>query len=305
MMTSIVQQLQESALDETSSAPDLLRKAKIAAVKLGLTEAVKWIDLELNGYSGTDEEIPPYRILNGQPKAQNMYTGRWMAILFPHNNDIQDMISRIPVPDPISGLEHLLETKGDIFLPYPPSVIAILSKELNAELTQMGIFISRQAFVGILGAVRNRVLDWALQLEQIGIRGDGLSFSNREKQIAHNPHVTYQINHIGNFSGNIGSVSDHATVIGRARVTVPRDDLRELLEQIKSLKHEMGLEASKVAELEEHLAALEGELDGSEPDPNTVRRLLTSIKIVAENAAGNLISTGVVAWATRICSSLG
>jgi hypothetical protein len=52
MTTSLILQIQEAALDSKSSVTDALRKAKIACVKLGLTEFGNWVDLELTGYIG-------------------------------------------------------------------------------------------------------------------------------------------------------------------------------------------------------------------------------------------------------------
>jgi hypothetical protein len=70
MTTPLIVQIQETALDSKSSVTDALRKAKIACVKLGLTEFGNWVDLELNGYIGKNvDELPEYRKLHGIPKA--------------------------------------------------------------------------------------------------------------------------------------------------------------------------------------------------------------------------------------------
>jgi hypothetical protein len=57
--------------------------AKIAATKLNLTDALIWIDKELNGYGDlTVEDLPPYRRPMGIPQGYNPVHG-WQPIHFP------------------------------------------------------------------------------------------------------------------------------------------------------------------------------------------------------------------------------
>ncbi len=60
MSTPLILQIQQAAPDSKSSVTDALRRAKIACVKLELTEFGNWVDLELNGYMDKKvEETPP------------------------------------------------------------------------------------------------------------------------------------------------------------------------------------------------------------------------------------------------------
>lgn len=60
----------------------LLRKAKIASTKLGLTDFEKWLELELNGYMEMSvSELPAYHVLYGVPQAYSPYQG-WKPIIF-------------------------------------------------------------------------------------------------------------------------------------------------------------------------------------------------------------------------------
>ncbi len=57
-VTDLVSELQAKALDPTTSVTDLLRIAKVVAVKLSLDEFLLWINSELGGYK--DLELPAY-----------------------------------------------------------------------------------------------------------------------------------------------------------------------------------------------------------------------------------------------------
>ena len=85
-MSSLVQQLQQDALDQNVPVADLLRKAKFVATKLAVEEEIEWIESELNGYSNQDE-TPPYRRMMGVPKALNTTQG-CLPIYFTNNDEI-------------------------------------------------------------------------------------------------------------------------------------------------------------------------------------------------------------------------
>ncbi len=71
-MASLVQELQRLASSSTSALPELLRKAKLVAFKLGLDDFQKWIDFELEGYKDI-KDIPLYRIVHCELRADEAH----------------------------------------------------------------------------------------------------------------------------------------------------------------------------------------------------------------------------------------
>lgn len=57
-----------------------------------------------------------------------------------------------------------------------------------------------------LQAIRDRLLDWALDLEKRGITGEDMNFDEKEKQAAASQ--TFNIGNIGNFSGVLGNATN-------------------------------------------------------------------------------------------------
>lgn len=79
MVQSLIEQLQLGAVDGTAPITDLLRRAKLAAVKLKTQDFATWVDLEITGY--TDQPaVPDYRLVRGILKFLNPYHG-WQPIL--------------------------------------------------------------------------------------------------------------------------------------------------------------------------------------------------------------------------------
>lgn len=61
-MPGLVLELQRAAMDKVTPVGELLRMAKVIAVKLQLPEAMSWIDSELKGYQDPTT-APQYRFV--------------------------------------------------------------------------------------------------------------------------------------------------------------------------------------------------------------------------------------------------
>ena len=186
-MSSLVLELQKDALDPSVKVSDLLRKALVVATKLNLSEFKNWIDNELGGYHGDDgSTITQYRHLNlkGELKATHPHFGFIpYTVTHPESNRA---LSRRPLKQSIGKLEFLSE-KNDpdstLIMPFPQEVLNELDKgQGNLELGIVPVLVMDRARVkGVVDAVRNTILNWSLKLEQDGILGNELSFSNEEK----------------------------------------------------------------------------------------------------------------------------
>jgi hypothetical protein len=181
-MSSLVLELQRDALDASVTVLALLRKALVVARKLNIQEFQHWIQSELDGYSG-GSELPQYRFMYGELKAHNPYHG-WIPIIIPP--EIHEFISKRPVHQPISQIESLIENTKNAnssLVTMPPGLDNLL-RSYDYIPYEMAIHIDPSQAHGVLEAVRNVVLNWSLKLEEDGILGEGVTFSQEEKQIA-------------------------------------------------------------------------------------------------------------------------
>ena len=194
----IVIELQREALDENISIESLMRKAYLVAKKLGLKEFEKWINQEQNGY---DEQIPEYRNIVGEIKAWNPYHG-WIPMVVSAN--VADFISKAPFSTSISALQDLYNSsKGTIMISVPGKLTEIFNQSSDSPPTKFAFFASKSELYRIMSTVRNKILDWAILLEENGIMGEDLTFTDVEKQTAKNKQV------INNYTNNFfAQVSD-------------------------------------------------------------------------------------------------
>ncbi|WP_202708324.1 hypothetical protein [Sporosalibacterium faouarense] len=195
-MNSIIIDLQREALDSSQSVTELLRKAYVVARKLKVKELKDWIDSELNGHKCKYEDIPEYRNVNGETKGWNPYRG-WIPLLI-DDTKISSLLSSRKLPDPITNLEALINSDFDrLTVTFNAEIRRQLSEWTQFD-TDYKMLFSKTQVQSIIESVRNIVLEWALKLEEEGILGEDMSFSEDEKSKAKDMNYT-----TNNFYGNV------------------------------------------------------------------------------------------------------
>lgn len=297
---SIVRQLQAEALNPEISISDLLRKAKVVSVKLDLKDFLEWINNELNGYMGKNsDELPSYRIVSGEIKAWNPYHG-WLPVHFEDPKTARSL-SRRAVAQPIAEIEDIVKEKtgSHLFINYSPETKHEIMKAINFE-ADVSCRVSRNVIVGILEAVRNLILDWSLRLEQEGILGENLTFSKEELERALEARTIYNISNIEKFTGNIGDISGNAKVMINEVHAESKEELQNLLKQMKRYIPQIDLEDAHRKDLEDKLIELDTEIKTGKPNTSKTKKILSSIRNILEGAAGNVIAQGIIIGIEKI-----
>ena len=282
-MSSLVRELQRDALDNSIPASSILRKALVVARKLSNEEFKVWCEMELKGYTD-GKEIPQYRFVETELKARNPVLGLIPVMMPPQ---MADVFARKAISQPIAEIEDLCAnptSEGFMIIPVPKSIEGTLVRMLNGYYPV--VVASRAAFMGILDAVRNIVLDWALKLEEQGVLGEDMSFSDHEKQVA--PTVTYNINQM------IGSQIQHGSVGSTQSMTnqgVELADVTKFVQELRDAVKDIQLHSEKKAELESEIQTIEIQARSPKPKFNIIKESLTSVRNILEGAAGSAIAT--------------
>jgi len=197
MKKSIVLEMQRMATEKKEDISDLLRKALLVATKLKLNDFRDWVDKELNGYR--KGPVPEYRELKATVRLKNPYHGL-IPVVFP-NKEIANVVCNIYVRDPIGNLVSILENqtkdKSDPIYPLTPEQEHFLISHQDGMGLPPIRTVSASALYTIIDIVRTQILEWSLKLEEKGILGKGMTFSNDEREIA----VSSQEINIHNFQG--------------------------------------------------------------------------------------------------------
>lgn len=199
-MGGIVIELQREAMDENVSIESLLRKAYLVAKKLKLREFEEWINQEQDGYS---KKVPKYRNIVGEIKAWNPYHG-WIPIVFSQSS-IADLASKMPVTNSVSAISDVYNSSEDIvYLSVNTALTQWLNENVDFVPTKYAFLASKSELYRIMSTVRNKILDWALLLEENGIVGEGMTFTDIEKKTALNTNVIN--NYTNNFYAEVSDV---------------------------------------------------------------------------------------------------
>lgn len=285
-MASLVEEIQRDALDPTIRTATLLRKVKLAAAKLQLPAVEEWVDKELNGYNGSP--VPNYRQMRGIPKAFNPYNG-WIPIMVDPKS--MAIISRVHDGQSVAAIEDLLNNEqGSFYMPLSHELIHELNKGAHVTLGQMGNFISRGVLVSILDQVRNMVLDWAIELEKSGIKGEGMSFKPEEKTVAqNNPAIN-----IGSVETLVGVVGNHNQVRDIVNGSINIEKVSAIADELNKHYDVLVQDGADGDALRIAVEGILSETQKGSPNSGTLRGLLSDARSALSGAAGSLLATGAL-----------
>ncbi len=290
----LVIQLQESAMDPSAKVSNLLAKAKVAASKLRLDQISDWVKLETNGYG--DQPVPDYRVISAVPKLLNPING--LIPILSDDARFMEVLNVARTGQSISELESLDKDSSYLRIMFPPKLQAFVQANVNLPIPMQGMWlIGVNQIHGIINLVRQRVLDWALELENAGVLGEGLTFSATERAAA----MGTTNNFHGSNIGVLGNVSGQARVSNsqHANSSAPsKNDLRDFVEQVRS--SQSLLPDSIQEEVGQSLLILDEQISGGATDAPKTVGALKSIRVICEGAAGNLVASGVIGLVAKL-----
>jgi hypothetical protein len=251
---SLLREIQDAAVSDEVPITTLLRKAKVLAARIGSGELSRWVDLELNGYPDR-AELPNYRIANVRALgtfAGPFGSGAKNAPIPPSciPEQFREWAETAFLVLPISGYEELLKKKdaGSFQAPWPPDLIAHVSGDIYHNMNMVTAYseIPRAAVVAVVDGVRNRLLGFALELENIAPSAGESLEAVRDVSRERVSQVFY--NHI---YGNVGTFASGSNFTVNVDSQVTAGDLTQLKRQLEAL----GIDPVDVDELESAIEA--------------------------------------------------
>lgn len=280
-MPALVPELVDMASNPTVSTTDLLRRALVVARRLAVPELADWINSEMNGFSH-DAPVPGYRVLYGELVAYNDVRGHDIPCATPDDRT-SEYLRRHSEHQSIPVLEQLLAGNGKIVRHFSASIERQLEESMQFPMRPKLVF-SKPQVQGIVEVVRNRILEWALDLEGRGIKGEGMTFTPQEKLAVQQIH-----NHFGDVSGSQIQISSNGSTQTQANTTGA--DIEGLKGLIGALSAALdGVQGDAADELRAELATLKAQANSPKPKWEIIKATARSIKTVAEGAAGGLIA---------------
>jgi hypothetical protein len=279
-MPALVPELVNMASDPAVSASDLLRRALVVARRLDVPELVDWITSELEGYRG--KPVPEYRSIKGRPQVFNPYHG-YQPLILP-TPEWADAISTANVGQSVPELEQLAQSKTGVRMNFSAQLEHRLMEGMDIQLTP-SLGLATVQIHGIVEKVRSHILKWALDLEGRGVLGEGMTFTQKEKQTVQEQHY-----HFGDVSGSQIQISSNGSTQTQANTTgTDLEALRGLVEALGTALDRGTVQGDAADELRAELATLKAQAASPKPKWEIIKATARTIKTVAEGAAGNIL----------------
>jgi len=170
---SLLKDIQDAAINSDIELATLLRKCKVLSARLGNSEFKQWVDNELSGYSDI-KSLPDYRKV--QVFSKGHFSGPFQSGL--RNADIplscipkkfRDNLKYSYLMEPVAAMEALIEAAdgGTASEPWNPDLVAHVGQKIYSDMNCMQAWkvIPITAIVSALDAVRNRILNFVLEIE--------------------------------------------------------------------------------------------------------------------------------------------
>lgn len=296
-----------SANDVTT--PNLLRKLKVVAARLETPPLLDWVDAELSGYAPA-AQLPAYR----GPFS--------VEVISDWSGPFRSFINNLPLPsvvvpkglreagfsidfrESVGELERFAQSDDSVVYSWGADVVAILNSQMESgaipEIVEMHSLVSARRKVpvarieSVLDNVRTRVLNLALELEQIQPDA-GEPGAKAVDPLAVNYVVT------NNIYGHGNAVAVDSPGARQKASSVIKGDLRSLLDAVSAA----GLQQDLVDELESAVLADEAVAEQASELPGSRVRdflgklvLITTVGVgqVATGAMGNVVAELVQAY---------
>lgn len=233
---SFLRQIQEAAVDKDTDVPMLLRKCKVLATRLKNEPFKRWVDQELNGYKAKDD-LPPYRVFTVNSFGYfSGYGGSGYKnapiplVSFPEK--VRTNLRHSYLLSSVSYYFSLLNGNHDLQEPWPADLVAHFSSKILEDMNLMAAWksIPRSAVVAMIDTVRNKILNFVLELEEEIPNAGELQLNS---QTIPQEKVTQIFNTY--ISGNIQNVAAASTNFSQtSQISIIANDLESLTKYLEA-----------------------------------------------------------------------
>lgn len=295
---SLLREIQNAATDTNSNLATVLRKCRILAARLHHEPFKEWLDKELNGYAYETEAdrqmIPSYRVLHGV-QSRGHFSGYFGSGLkngvIPPScipEEWRDNLTTQYLAQGVSAYEELVKnsTSDTFTIPWPADLMGVVGNHVYEDMGCLAAWkvIAPGSLIQLLDTVRNKVLDFALEIEAKAPEAG-------EASPQQTPVPQEVVNRLFQtiVMGNVGTLVAGSSDFSVQTVNVKHGDIASLQSYLQSL----GLAPEDVSELKKAI-----ETDGK---PKTADTFGSSVsawlgKMVGKAASGTLkIGTSVAA----------
>ena len=295
---SLLEQIQNDAVDSRSDLASLLRRCKILAARLGNKNLEEWLVWESNGYP-RDVELPDYRVRSIQLKGH--FAGPFGSGIrnatIPSGclpEQLRETFTQFRCRRSVACIEQLLKDKKSNSLGIPfDNLAALLGEQVYEDQNCYAAWGELDAgqLVEVLNTVRNRILDFVLAIwKEEPLAGDEPSDAHKIEPAKINQIFNTTV--YGGAANLVGSATHSTVAFG-----VEANDFSSL----EVVLRENSIANEDIAELKEAI-----ETEPTRPSASSFGpRVAAWISKMIEKAASGVWQIGVGAAGNLLAEAIG
>jgi len=300
---TLLREIQTETAQANSDLAAILRKCKILAARLGSKDFAEWVSWELEGYP-QNEIVPPYRKLNAQYYA-NFMNIAWQANKQPFvwavlGDDAYRKLNPVEFREGIAKAAALVEGAHI----QRPELAFLVQGKMYPDLHCTGAWaqIGGNEFQQLLSAVRNRILDFALEIEKANPDAGEAAPNTAPVPTDKLQPIVQNV-----FHAAVGNVAQNSRdFVQTAQLGPTTADLTKFVSEFRAHIAELHLSPENTKRVDAQLKTIEAQLV-EEPNPVIVREAGRTIRSLTEGVIGNLIAAAaqphVWTWIHSILAS--
>ncbi|WP_316187967.1 MULTISPECIES: hypothetical protein [unclassified Bradyrhizobium] len=170
---ALLNEIIEAATDDKVPVGTLLRKCLVLEHQVRNEKFKRWLDQELDGYTGGQDEMPSYRVFNCVNRGNFIGSAyqlndQPLSLHIMQEKD-RKLVEKCVLHQPAAAYEGRPDKTTDASLPWNPHITTKYQtkffKDSDLVLNRAWQEIPGSVLVGLLEQVRNRVLRFALELK--------------------------------------------------------------------------------------------------------------------------------------------
>lgn len=171
---ALLQEIQDAAVDSKVDLSTLLRKCKVLAARLANAEFKQWVENELNGYHDRNS-LPDYRIIKVHSKGhfsgpfQSGMKNADMPLICIQDGELREALGHSYLGQSVASMQALVgqSDSGIAREPWDSNLVALFGEQFyhGMNCLQAWKVIPIAQIVGILDVIRNKILNFALEIE--------------------------------------------------------------------------------------------------------------------------------------------
>jgi hypothetical protein len=248
----LIKELQDNVVDAHVSLSTTLRKAKVLASLLKHEHFKAWVNSELNGYED-GSSVPEYRSFSTQN--YGIFNNGFQVVknapipIYNLPETVKTFAGQIEFRQGVRQLESMAESKEQVLhFKWPAEAIMLVQHEFNEGYVLIDAWrvVGRSQIEGSLDAIRNKLLEFILQLKEIRpeiIESEDAISQIPEDKIANIFKITIQGDHNVLATGTGVSQEVHQHIVtndaktladAMRKMNVSSKDIEELTNAIKA-----------------------------------------------------------------------